>query len=329
MSHRSVRLGFLGAALLTSACVVSAPPAITINTPGNGGGGTGGSTSTPAPTPKATASATPVMPSAPASTKPSAAPSQAPANAAEVVDLEPNDDFPQAQAVMPGQTIKGTAGGDTEGDTYKFVIPAGVHDGWLTLEMDESDDDWISALRLYKGDKSYITTQSAESGTTQPWSHKWRVTAGGTYYVRVAAYDSASPYTLKTGFTPVLDPNEPNDDWAKATKLELGKPATFAGFWGEGDADYDLDYFRVTLPAGASTFKVNLTNNSTSSEPARYTFKLYKGDKSYVTSLATESQQSDIVDGELGTDLEAGDYYIVVTGDEAASALCSFSVSAY
>jgi hypothetical protein len=327
-----VRLGVLGAALLTSACVISGPlPNVTVNAPGNGGGAAGGSASTPAPNPKPTATAaptSPATPSAPATLKPSAAPSQAPANAAEVVDAEPNDDFPQAQAVTPGQTVKGQAGGDTEGDTYKFVIPAGVHDGWLTLEMDESDSDWISALRLYKGDKAYITTQSAESGTTQPWSHKWRVTAGGTYYVRVAAYDSPSSYTLKTGFTPVLDPNEPNDDWAKAIKLELGKPATFAGFWGEGDADYDSDYFRVTLPAGSSTFKVNLTNNSTSAEPARYTFKLYKGDKSYVTSLATESQQSDITGGELGSDLEAGDYYIVVTADEAASALSTFSVSA-
>jgi hypothetical protein len=327
-----VRLGVLGAALLTSACVISGPlPNVTVNAPGNGGGAAGGSASTPAPNPKPSATAaptTPATPSAPATLKPSAAPSQAPANAAEVVDMEPNDDFTQAQAVKPGQTIKGTAGGDTEGDTYKFVIPAGAHDGWLTLEMDESDSDWISALRIYKGDKSYITAHSAESGTSQPWAHKWRVTAGGTYYIRVAAYDSASSYTLKTGFTPVLDPNEPNDDWAKATKLELGKPATFAGFWGEDDANYDSDYFRVTLPAGASAFKVNLTNNSTSAEPARYTFKLYKADKSYVTSLAGESQQSDIAGGELGSDLEAGDYYIVVSGDEAASALSTFSVSA-
>lgn len=335
MTFNHARIGGLSAvavSLLLSACQVTATGTVTPGTiggsasPAASGSPAATSSAKPSASPSATTSASP---SAAASASPSASPSAA--TGGKTGDAEPNDDFATASAGAWDTPISGTAGGgDAKGDFYKLDVPAGDQDGWLVVTVSETNEDYAPAIDYFKANKASLGNSTyAEGGTQDPVEGRVRVKAGNSYFVKLSphAQDETVDYTVTFKFVPVADPNERNDTFETATPLTLGTKTTFATFWAD-DADDDKDNFKVTLPAGMAHFRVEVKNNTTGDEAGAYAVNFFKADKSSAGNSLYGSSQADITGDEaLSGELEPGEYYIQLTGDNT-SALSELTVTA-
>lgn len=323
------------AASLLSACVMSATGQVT---PGQVGG-----SASPSPaasmSPGATASTTPrpsTSPTASASASPaaSASPTASPATGGKTGDAEPNDTFNTASAGAWDTPISGKAGmGDDEGDYYKLDVPAGMQDGWLTVTVSEESEDYSPSIQLFKANKASIgNVEYAESATADPTEGKWRVMAGNSYFVKLSPHASdeeSVDYTVTFKFTPVADTNERNDTFETAKALTLGTMVKFATFWADDAAAEDMDYFKVTLPAGSNKFRVALKNNTTNDEAGSYNVQFFSAaDKESVGNVIYSESQADITGDEGLTDeFEPGEYFVKVEGTNT-SALSELTITA-
>lgn len=133
-------------------------------------------------------------------------------------------------------------------------------------------------------------------------------------------------YKLEALFTPVADPNEPNQDFDQATSLDLGKLTKFASFSAADAAEEeDIDMFKCTLPADKSNLRIRITNNTTAQEPDYYWVKIYDSSKKEIKQkYGMEREDIDYVfEGTAGNQ-----YYIAVMAGGNPSALSDLVVTA-
>jgi hypothetical protein len=217
------------------------------------GGAAPDATATPTPTAPATAEGTAsaatatASPAAPTANTGGATPSPArttvaavPAKpASPVAEHEPNDSIEQAAAIPPDAAITGTILPQRDADHYRVQVD---RRGELRLIFDRAPPELDMAVRVLKADDGALVWnwQGAKNAgeTFDGWAD---LPAPGAYVLEVRdGYNNAksnTPYRLRTRFTPVRDPAEPNDVPADATPLTFGDTLA-ASILPQRDADH-------------------------------------------------------------------------------------------
>ncbi|MEB3284604.1 MAG: hypothetical protein VKN33_04895 [Candidatus Sericytochromatia bacterium] len=318
MCHQAfVRWSMPVYALLLSACTINA----TATLPGQNTPGSSPSKQQPSnPAPKSPTP--PPQPTAVTTASPSSEPGTAAADGLK--EIEPNNDFNAATLLPIGQVLTGIAGKDDEGDYFTVTTPEGRQAGWLKLTIEENDNEFSPWFKVYsKAKKQLLDRYGSETET--PFSVQVRANPGTQYYVNLGD-GNGQPYKLEASFTPVADPNEPNQDFDQATSLDLGKLTKFAPFSAADAAEEeDIDMFKCTLPADKSNLRIRITNNTTAQEPDYYWIKIYDSSKKEIKQkYGMEREDIDYVfEGTAGNQ-----YYIAVTAGGNPSALSDLVVTA-
>lgn len=275
-------------------------------------------------TPTATATAT-----SPAATATPTVTATATATARPKDPYEPNETFEQATPMQPGTDYLGYIESEQDVDVYAFTVSDPNGFIWASLTDLPADYD----LFLYAPDRSLLAW-STYAGLTPEYILNQPVDGTvGQYYLRVVGYaramNSEAPYRLRlelrsatptvtptrtaTGTatatrTPTatatrqpLDPNEPNDTFEQATALTAGVPML-----GYIDSASDVDYYRLTVPAGGKQIAVSLTLL-----PADYDLYLADSGCNVVAMSRYGGTANEFI---FYTAPAAGTYYIYVAG---------------
>jgi hypothetical protein len=171
---------------------------------------------------------------------------------------EGNDNFSQATTLTVNSDICPSDAISSIGDIdcYQFVSSGGVYD--LVMEYSPFPDTEVQlTMDLYDGEGNLVESISNISTAT---SHMIHYLPAGDYYVNVADYgrnhfDTASTYQICVTSVDAAEAHE-NDDSEAATIVGISEYDHDYDI--EGDVDYlkDEDWYRLTMPAVASGFRV-------------------------------------------------------------------------
>lgn len=313
MKKYAIRLAGLAVACATLvACTATGNLNVAPGVPG--ASASAGASAGPSAMPSATASGTAsASPGTRASMSPSKAPSTSPSEGTSTLA---NDSFEKAYDAKIDTPITGEIGGGGEKATYfRITVPAGTQDGWLGFDLDESDEVYAPKISWFSSSKVDLGKDTFASGTEHPISGTIHAKAGNTYYVTIAPHASDDKVAYNANFTwsPVIDVHERNNSFDTATPVELDSMFAFATFWADDQEAPDLDYFKVTLPAGKTKLHMMLKNKNTDDAIGGYEFLLYNASKAETGgTIYTESNQADL--DRTWTELTPGTYYVLAKG---------------
>jgi hypothetical protein len=154
-------------------------------------------------------------------------------------ESEGNGDISRANDVALATWVTGTIQPIGDYDWFRFYVNA---PGLVRVTHTDVIAPLLSELWVYNANNNEIgyrrTTNPGETNVLN-----LTVNEGGYYYVKLHDYgddhSTNAPYRLKIEHTPVVDPLEPNNDFASATRL--GQPTVNAFLFDE----HDEDWFRV------------------------------------------------------------------------------------
>jgi len=239
-----------------------------------------------------------------------------------------NDSFDKAYAAKIDEAITGQVTKGENASYFKVTVPAGSADGWLSFDIDETNDDYAPKIAWFTANKVDMGKDTYATGTEHPKTGTIHAKAGNTYYVTISPYanDADIDFNAKFTWAAVEDKNERNDGFDTATAADLDKAITFATFWADDQEAADHDYFKVSLPEGKTKLRVKLTNKNDDNSVSGYELTLFNGNKGEAGStLYTESAQADL--NMTWEDLTAGTYYVLVKGGNGP-ALSELTLSA-
>lgn len=186
---------------------------------------------------------------------------------------EPNNDPQHAGPIMLETWIDSAIADNGDTDFFKFKAAAGNRDIYR-VEAENKSTSWSPKLTILDAQKSQVA--SAENRNLgADLSLSFSGEADADYYVVVGNYlASAGEYRLRVSARNAFDRYEPNDTILKAASVAAGEPVS-AGIM-DG---VDLDYYKVTAPAGAAKIIIGLENRSTTLQPS---VQLFDGRKSSI-----------------------------------------------
>jgi hypothetical protein len=185
-------------------------------------------------------------------------------NACGVAEAEPNDTRDKATPYTVGAAIVGCVATVDDVDMYQFTSPAtDPAGGYFTISFDDvGAGGYVDATVYAVSDNTEIFNEySADDGG--PLHMYFAAAPGQQYRMAVAVFSgfrAAFKYTMTATYTKIADTFEPNDTRAAAKPITLGVPVT--GYLVSGyrsstlSSDESFDYYKVTLPAGATTVKL-------------------------------------------------------------------------
>lgn len=188
-------------------------------------------------------------------------PTHVPDNTPLTAESEDNNTISKSNPVATGTPVSGTLQPAGDADWFRFDITT---PGILHVNADGIPSTVRSQIRIYRNDAAQIASRTA-SNPGDPLVMDVRITEPGVYHALVNATDggqeSADPYTMTLGFTPVVDPNEPNNHLQEASALSHSN--RIQGYlFNVGDTDW----FRVHSEDG-STLRVSLGDVPASIRP--------------------------------------------------------------
>lgn len=231
-------------------------------------------------------------------------------------------DFATAQMLTLAPTtnmveVKGTA--NAKDSYFMLTVPGDKLDGVLKVTIAENNNNYSPSVTYYDAGKKSLESAYANGGTSTPTTGMQDVTAGKAYYVKVPAPGEATDLDIKFEFMPVKDMSERNDTFETASMVTLGTAQDLYLFAGANTNDgSDVDYFKITVPDGATKVNVMIKNNSTADKPQSFAATLYGTDKSSIDSAYSANGQADL-SGSFDVSA-AGTYYLKVTADNSTMA---------
>jgi hypothetical protein len=239
-------------------------------------------------------------------------------------ETEPNDSLAAANQIALGQEIFGnlsSASGDP--DYFKFTAPI----GHLVVDVTDPSNATDADIYLYNSAGALLYNVDRNSNDRL----EFKLTAAGTYYVKVAGYLDAGvyatgPYKLLARIGTPTDPNEPNDGPLFGI-MNVVTPKTFDIIDttntldpGVGIPGNDYDYFSLIAAPGqtinavvrSKSFKSTSTLNSIQ-------FRLYRK-ATFPTSITTQTTTSGADLSITHTVAVADTYYIRVVNTAGAEA---------
>src|SRR5581483_1883177 len=241
--------------------------------------------------------------------------------------FEPNDDPKKPAAIALGKTHK------------LWIFPAGDRDylsvkvpepgiGELRITADNMPENIALEATLYRPEGG---SDSAKARPGRPFF--WSVPVGkpGDYrilleagsYPRLKTWksngtdSSLQPLDFRVEFLEIGDPFEPNNNFAQAASLPLGKPVTGA-LYPRGD----IDYFKLSLPAGKRGFlRVEANGFADSIHPY---LSLYTKDRGHIRTLARENGLPLVFHQPLG----GADYFLLLGDNKSGSSRTRYALQA-
>lgn len=232
-------------------------------------------------------------------------------------EKEPNNDAGQANDISLGADITGTIDpqGDRDRDWFRFHVNA---PGIITVSHTDIPAEIRSQMWIHDAGKSQIgyraTTNDGEDNILT-----LTVDQAGFYFISVwdsNSTGSAETYTLRVEHTPVVDPNEPNNNYGTATQLGQG---TIQGYLFPNG---DQDWYRVFVRE-PGTLSLSLDDVP---EDLRPRLNLYNADKGHQGSWVSTNA------GVGGDDLvsvnvpKPGYYYVQVSNEEAGYSAAPYTL---
>ena len=227
-----------------------------------------------------------------------------------------NDDRDHATPYVLGADFHGCFQARDDVDFYRITIPATPVQGGVVVvqvkDVDASGDVDLLVQGITDDTSAIHNVWSYTMGQSQAlW---FNAAPGVSYLVRVKPFSVATEtaYTLRMDFTGVQDMNELNDDRATATPITVGTPvhgylfsAPITAASTNGKATPWDDWYKVTLPAGNTTFA--LTDVATDANA-----QLWIYDTSDAGALSNPYSYTNGSDVSATKQVAAGDYYVVV-----------------
>jgi len=192
---------------------------------------------------------------------------------------EPNSDVANAASLSPGGVVQASIFPASDNDYYKLTVSS---QGRLGISLTDT-----STLRgyitLYDANNNYMSVYTYANNDGDNVNLDYNVVKPGTYYIRIYDRDSDSslaPYTLSTTFTPVIDSNENNNEFKRATAV-TGSPVEGYIF-----SSGDEDWYRIMAQAGTS---LSMTV-ADPPENLRPQMTLYGANNNYIGSVYTDTE---------------------------------------
>ncbi len=188
------------------------------------------------------------------------------------------DTITSMHTVGGGDVVTTCLATDQDVDTYRFVAPADASGGLLRFKVEFADCQiafslWTEidmSFAMLKTDDSFDTIHIGQLDHNMVQI----VAPGSAYRLKVfkrRPFAGSCNYTLTTGYTPIADPYEPNDDAATAKTVSVGTPATayLACVTPERDPSIDdcEDVWKFSLPAGTYNMSYSLPSAPTGINP--------------------------------------------------------------
>ncbi len=224
-------------------------------------------------------------------------------------DTEPNDEIASAYEITVGEPVTAYIYPEGDVDFFKLTTSSTPLAGGV-LVFSLTSFPIRPNMTIYNHDKSEICAHYDDTEGSN--LHIWVDAKPATiYYVKVNAWikkSSTNSYVLTVNYTDVNDSNEPDNDFANASTINLDSTYSAYLFTGEptNKDDYE-DYYKITTSASGK-INARLENVPTDIRPEMSIYNavhsqiIYGYDNTYGANLTVITD--DIVD--------AGDYYIVV-----------------
>lgn len=199
--------------------------------------------------------------------------------AADVAEIEPNDDFIHAQAIALSATISGSIASPSDVDYFKFTTPE-PRRIMIEVALGNESKTLTPQLRVFGPKKDALSSPVANTTAGGDVSYLFAALPNTLYFVEVtSAYSNAGSYKLTVRPKDVRDRAfEPNDDTFHATPIKVNMTVE-AEIMDPGDTDY-----YVFNSGNAAKLVVALENRSSTLTP---TITLLNSDKD---KMGTESK---------------------------------------
>lgn len=176
---------------------------------------------------------------------------------------EPNDSFGAAKTVSAGTTLACSIHTTADQDNFKMTVPTG---GTITVDIPTNSTALALRIEVFGSTGSNPLITNEVSSVAGGGVSLAAVVPAGAWYIVVRRNSGTASQTLFNvtfGFDN-SDACEFNNDFGTACPVSL--PATIqAKLWGVNDptqANYDIDYYRVTVGSGG-VLTANIPANST------------------------------------------------------------------
>lgn len=242
-----------------------------------------------------------------------------PADNPQNTEIEPNGNFGEATLISAGSDITGNINPEGDYDWYRVYVNS---PGILEISHTNIPATVTSEMWIYNFNKSQIGDRIA----TNPGDDNiltMTVNKQGFYYIKLAddndAEFSTDNYTIRVDHTPVVDPNEPNNNYGTATYLGQ---ETVEGYLFDHE---DHDWYRVYVRT-PGTLSLSLLDVPDDLRPR---LRLYNAEKSGKGDWVNTNA------GVGGEDLitldvpEPGFYYVNVNHESVNNEDKDYSASAY
>ena len=249
-----------------------------------------------------------------------------PVGTGTITDAENNDDSGSAQAITLGDKIEGTIAPETDIDFYAFNLPVS---GTINIDITSYSRYYTIVLYDDSGAELWCTDENEYNSTVGFREDTYKVSVeAGNYFVKVtgfkygASYSSTGQYNIVTSFTSSgANETEPNNKVAEANKFNAGE--TINGLIGMNDA---YDFYGFTIEHSGRIF-LNIT-----SYMKYYTMHVYDtaGTELWYVDEKEYNGTVGFREDSYYVDLEAGTYFLKVTGYRYSSSYASqgfYSVS--
>jgi hypothetical protein len=207
-----------------------------------------------------------------------------PPNVKNGQEIEPNDNFMQANEIPLNTTISGAIESASDVDVFTFTMTGRLRD-IVDVVLKNESSTLKPELTIYNSDKSQM-------------SQRYNTTAGGDitmafvaqpdsrYYIRVApVLSNSGKYALMVRPRSAFDKYEPNDDILHAASVLIGGTIE-AGIMDQGDVDYYTFETKNDV-----RLVVSFENRSATLKPE---LSIYNPDKSQMSGRANTTAGGDV-----------------------------------
>lgn len=235
----------------------------------------------------------------------------------EYYEAEPNDDLAtQAMKIKTNKTYVGNISDYDDVDCYKFTLKEKRKVCLKFTHAKLSEDYTLWQVDLLGDEEGGLTNIYSTGQTAKLYSDNVRLPAG-TYYVRIAHYNSLSSdidyeICVITEKEKGKTENEENDDYSTATKISLG-----TSIKGNIQSENDIDFYKFVLKK-TTNVKITFTHDPVDSDYNLWSVKLYSeesGDglpnNDGDTYLSVAGNSSKNLSGNWRS-LPAGTYYVKI-----------------
>lgn len=193
------------------------------------------------------------------------------------LELEPNDEPPQANILPLEKTVGGNIADGKDSDYFRIKTPPKYRD-FLQVRIENLSRTLKASINVYDANKSLVRSAGEQYSATAgaDLGFDFLVQPDTTFFLQVHGWSSTGRYALSVKPLKKYDAYEPNDNIRQAVAVDLQKEIS-ANIMDAADSDY----YQFKTGPRAGTLKGHIENRSTSLNPGA---NIYDGNKSQMSN---------------------------------------------